>query len=143
MRPKNNTPEPKPKPAQRHQRALSLETLGDLAGGAARVMIDNALDTAVRDTEDRGDDGQKRSVTIVVEMKKFGDGDDGVVSSVTAKPTLPTYRTKPTIGRIQINNGKALMAFSPSAPGTPTRALCPGPLTTTRSTTTRPREATR
>lgn len=48
---------------------LSLETLGDLDGGSARVLINRELQRAVDDLYDRGhEDGKPRKVNITVEL---------------------------------------------------------------------------
>lgn len=39
-----------------HQRTLTLETIGELAGGQAKATINAALRSALRDIEDRGAD---------------------------------------------------------------------------------------
>jgi hypothetical protein len=118
--PRNEQPQPK----HRHQQALTLATLGELAAGQAEVTINAALRAALRDTEDRGADGKPRKVTIEVELKKTGP--DHVVATVKAKTNVPAYQTEPTIGQLQLDNGQALMAFSPSAPDNPDQGRLPG-----------------
>lgn len=100
-----------------HQQTLSLDTLGQLAGGQAKATVNAALRAALRDTEDRGSDKKARKVTIEVELKKIGDS---VSCVIKAKPTLPPYVTDPTIGDLTVGDrGQPEMSFSPVAPDNP------------------------
>lgn len=60
---------------------LNLENLADLDNGTAGIVINSALRSAIRDTEDRGDDRKARKVTIEVNMVKSGD--DHISATVT------------------------------------------------------------
>jgi hypothetical protein len=103
-----------------HQEALTLETLGDLAGGQARAVVNAALRAAVRDLEDRGGDEKPRKVTIEVVIEKVSRDGSGVLAKVKAKTGVPPYETDPTFGDLQTGErGQPEMAFSPSAPENP------------------------
>lgn len=95
-----------------HQVNLSLATLGELAGGQAAAVVDAALRSALRDTEDRGSDKKSRTVTITVVMGKIGTDKVGV--GLKAKTSLPPYVTDDTIGDLSVNDrGNPECAFSP------------------------------
>lgn len=48
---------------------LSCDTIGDLDGGIARLLIDKEIAKAVNDLDDRGEqDGKPRKVNITVEL---------------------------------------------------------------------------
>lgn len=113
----------KPKP---HQRSLTLDTLGQLAGGQAEATINAALRAALRDTEDRGADKKPRKVTIEIELKKVGQ--DNVSATVKAKTSVPPYQTDPTIGELRVSeaNGQPEMAFSGDAPDNPDQPAISG-----------------
>lgn len=103
---------------RRHQQTLTLATLGELAGGEAEAVVNAALRAALRDTEDRGEDKKARKVTIVVELKKVGDGH--VSATLQAKTTLPNYQTNTTIGELKPDErGHPVMNFGPHAPLNP------------------------
>ena len=100
-----------------HQKTLTLETIGELAGGQAKATINAAIRSAMRDVEDRGADKKARKVTIELEFTKLGDS---VSVTVKTKNTVPSYQTDPTIGELTIEgNGQPLMNFSPVAPENP------------------------
>lgn len=97
--------------------SLTLESLPFLADGQAKAAINAALATAIRDTEDRGEDKKKRKVTIELEFEKIGS--ENVSVTVRAKPTIPTYTTKPTIGLLTFDGRNAEMKFSPTSADNP------------------------
>jgi len=102
--------------------ALSVENLADLSAGAAGLVINAAINAALRDTEDRGADKKARKVTIELEMKKIGDS---VAVAVKAKTGLPPYLTEPTIGTLEMDGKKPVMKFNPDAPGNPDQQTLP------------------
>ena len=91
---------------------LALDTLSQLADGQAKATINAALAAAVRDTEDRGDDGKPRKVTGEIELKKLGE--DSITATIKAKTAVPPYVTKPTVGKLRLEGRNAEMVFSPS-----------------------------
>jgi cation transport regulator ChaB len=101
---------------QPHQETLSLDTIESLSDGQAKAVINAALASAIRDTEDRGEDGKERKVTVEIAFKKLGDS---VTVGVKAKVAVPQYVTKPTIGRIVMNGRKPEVAFSPASATNP------------------------
>lgn len=77
---------------------LCLDSLGDLADGSARLIIDRAIQEAVSDTDDRAaDDGKPRKVTIELTLERRGDG--LIEAHVAAQAKLPPRRTASTVGR--------------------------------------------
>lgn len=108
-----------------HQVNLSLETLGDLAGGQAAAVVNAALRSALRDTEDRGSDKKTRKVTIEVVMGKIGTDKVGV--GLKAKTSLPPYVTDDTIGDLGLDvRGNPECAFSPVSGSNPDQDAIPG-----------------
>lgn len=89
---------------------LTLDTLGDLSDGRARVVIDAALKAAFRDVADRGHDGKSRKVVITVEMSKDETG-ELVATDVQAIPKLPPYRTPATMAKIGVEHGEDTLVF--------------------------------
>lgn len=96
---------------------LNLATLGQLSNGAAGLVIDAAMRSAVRDTEDRGNDKKPRKVTIEIELRKLND--ETVSAAVRAKTTLPPYLTEPTIAAIRIDGTDVQAEFNPHAADSP------------------------
>jgi len=99
------------------QRNLSLETLGELDNGAAKVIINAALQRAMQDLDDRGDDGKAREVTLKITMQKI---DGGLVSTkVEAAAKMPSYLTNGTVCRPKVINGQSRLLFQQLAPDDP------------------------
>lgn len=94
---------------------LKLDAIGDLDEGAARLIINAALATAIHDLDDRGADGKPREVTISLKMVRLSEGkSDNVGITVEAAAKLPKYSTPGTIGKIKSRNGVAMLAFQES-----------------------------
>ncbi len=109
-----------------HQKTVTLANLGELAGGQTQAIVDAALRAAVRDTEDRGADGQPRKVTIEVTLKKVGRDGSGVTVGVKAMPKLPPYATDPTFAELGVGDrGQPELNFSPVAPENPDQPPLP------------------
>jgi hypothetical protein len=102
---------------------LSLETLGDLDGGHARAIIDAALQAAVRDLDDRGNDEKPRKVTIEIEMVKK----EGLtLIRATAIPKVPTFSTGVTTGKLSIGpRGQSILGFQELSPDDPDQQALP------------------
>ncbi len=106
------------------KQSLTLDTLGQLAAGQAETIINAALRTALRDTEDRGADKKPRKVTIEVVLEKLGE--DNISSTVKAKVTTPPYQTEPTIGELTPGaRGNPEMMFQPASPNNPSQPELP------------------
>lgn len=99
------------------QVAITCETLGDLDGGAARAIIDAAFREAVRDLEDRGDDGKPRKVVVTVTFETLDNGH--VETRVEAQAKIPQRRTASTIASIRRDQGAARLLFQTDAPDDP------------------------
>jgi len=97
---------------------LTLATLGDLADGAARIIIDAAIRDAIADLEDRGQEDEKPRKAVIT--LTFSMLDNGMVDTkVEAVTKAPARRTPATIGNIRVEGGKAKMIFSQYAPEDP------------------------
>jgi phage protein U len=79
------------------QNKLTLETLGDLDNGAARAQINRAIDAALTDLEERGDDGKPRKVAVTLQLDRTDDGT--VIAQVGAKTVLPPFATSGILRR--------------------------------------------
>lgn len=81
------------------QKSLCLESLGDLDNGAAGLIIDAAIRSALSDLDDRGGDGIARKVEICLSVQCL---DNGLIEAhVEAACRVPKRRTNSTIGRIK------------------------------------------
>lgn len=103
---------------------LKLGSISELAEGQAEAVINSAIDAAVRDTEDRGDDEKPRKVTIELVFMKLNENQ--IAATVKAKTTLPPYATKPTIGNLVSDGRRAEMQFSTASQGNPDQPGLPG-----------------
>jgi hypothetical protein len=92
-----------------HQ-TLTCRTLGDLGEGAAALVIDAALNEAMRDVDDRGhEDGKVRKVQITVELEKLDNGQ--VKASVEAAAMIPKRRTPSTFGNLRFGKTSETSEF--------------------------------
>lgn len=98
------------------QASLTLETLGEVGDGSAGAIINAALNAAVADLEDRGDDKQKRKVTITVTLAKVGEH---MTVNVDAAPKVPAYKSRTTVGTTRTRNGRPVILFQEYAPNEP------------------------
>lgn len=99
------------------QAILNLASLGELAGGAARGIIDAAIDDAVRDIDDRGDDEKPRVVNILLTLQQHENG--VVLADVQAEAKLPKRRTTATLGNVRKNLGVPAVQFQTLSPTNP------------------------
>lgn len=98
---------------------LSLENLGELDGGSAELVINNALRLAVHDLDDRGKDGKPREVNIKVIMTQM---DNGIpIVRVDCGVKVPAFRTAETIGILRRVGDESTVRFQSLAPGEPTQ----------------------
>jgi len=88
------------------------------------VIINAALSAAIRDVEDRGDDGKPRKVVIEVIFEKL-DGSSTVTANVAAKFTAPPYKTKPTVGNLELDGNQWAMSFNPNNAKNPDQKTIP------------------
>lgn len=91
---------------------LNLTTIRDLSNGQAEAVINAAIQQAMRDLDDRGDDKKPRKVSIEMEFKKLSE--DVVTATVKAKTTLPPYVTQPTFGTVGVDGATTHMRFNPN-----------------------------
>ncbi len=102
---------------------LTSDTIGDLDGGLARHIIDHALQAAVSDVEDRGDDGKARKVVVEIEMKKLKNGTVAIVPQV--KTSIPAYRGPGTFADVLGKTGRAQLHFQSHNADRPDQAPLP------------------
>lgn len=88
---------------------LSLDTLGDLADGVVRKMIDRELRRAVEDFSDRAaEDGKPRGVDIHVEI---GHAKGRTYVDVQAAAKIPKLRSPATEIRITADENGEVAAY--------------------------------
>lgn len=102
---------------------LTFKTLGELDHGIAEEIINQALQTAARDIDDRGEDGAARTVTIDVVMKKdLKAAGKPTVVSLKTQAKLPPTQTGGVVTE-SVRNGQGVdlyfQPFSPDAPDQP------------------------
>ena len=89
---------------------LSIDTIGELHDGAARIAINRELAKMFSDLEDRGPEDRKpRTVVITVEAVYAAEGEFFVTAQ--AKANLPPFRTGETRAQIRQVNGQPALAF--------------------------------
>lgn len=93
--------------------SLNSQTIGELDNGLAGAAIDEAINQAMRDVEDRGDDGKPRKVLIELLISKEDSGH--IAIEVTAKTSVPAFRLERTIADIAVDKNRKVKAqFRPS-----------------------------
>jgi hypothetical protein len=86
------------------QKPITLESLGDLDNGRAKLIIDAAIRQAVFDIDDRGDDGKPRQVVITLSLSKLPEH-EAINMGLTAHAKLPPRRTGGTLGLVKAQAG--------------------------------------
>lgn len=81
---------------------LTVDNLGDLDNGSARLAIDDAIARAAKDIDDRGQDGKEREVNIKIRMVRTDAGQGQVVMHVECGTKTPVYRTAGTIANVKV-----------------------------------------
>lgn len=103
--------------------ALTCDTIGDLAGGVARALIDREIMKAVSDLEDRGEeDGKPRKVVISLEMGFQGGL---VITQVAAEAKLPPRRTSNTAADLRRRREGSCLLFQQHDPENPEQNTFP------------------
>jgi hypothetical protein len=103
---------------------LTLESLGDLNMGTARVIVNEEIKRAVLDTEDRGGDEKPRKVVIEVIMTRREDG--LIETEIAAQAKLPPRRAASTTCK-PVHRGKndVNLVFESWSPENPDQAAFP------------------
>lgn len=84
------------------QSQLDIDTIGDLQHGQARFLGNDAINKAVKDTEDRGlEDGKERVVVITLTFVKKNDDDISI--GFSTKVTVPKYQINDTMAQIKMD----------------------------------------
>lgn len=89
---------------------LNWQTLGHLHNGRAGALIDLKLKAALEDCADKPALDKPRTVTITLEMKPTMDeyqNLEAVQVSVSAKASVPTVKTVPTMLKANIESDDA------------------------------------
>jgi len=91
------------------QEILSIDNLGDLSNGAARLMIDREIYKAVADLYDRGnEDGKPRIVSINLEITLKGDI---VLAAVRCGVKLPPMQSGNTVAEVRRRGNEDVLLF--------------------------------
>ncbi len=98
---------------------LTLDTIGELDSGAARVIIDAAIRAAIVDLDDRGEDQKPRKVVITLDLKALDNG--MITASVDAQVKVPARRTASTLGNVRTRDAMPQMMFQTLAPDDPSQ----------------------
>ena len=98
---------------------LSLEQIRHLDGGASGAIIDAAIADAVRDIDDRGEDGKPRTVEIRLNFIKRPNGQVEVEVEAAAK--VPRRRTASTCCNLKSNptGTSPILLFQQYSPADP------------------------
>lgn len=90
---------------------LSCDTLGDLDGGIARLLIDREIEKAVNDLADRGEeDGKPRKINMTIELT-LNRGI--VVGTVAVDAKLPPRVSGGTAMKPRAKAGGSELIFQP------------------------------
>ncbi len=91
------------------QQKLCLETIGEIDGGSAALIIDKAIADAVHDLDDRGEDGKPRQVHILLILQRM---DNGLIEAhVEAEAKAPKRRTASHIAQLKRDGGSSDLLF--------------------------------
>lgn len=102
---------------------LTLDTIGDLDEGRARLAVNRELDRAVADLLDRGtEDGKTRKVVIQLELTTK---EGLIVCQVQAQAKLPPLKSGATAAETGYQKGKEVLAFQELAPHNPDQQTFP------------------
>lgn len=99
------------------QKSLTLASLGDLDGGAARAIIDAAIREALADLDDRGSDLQPRRVDIRLALKQMRGG--LVETTVEVATFVPKRSTAGVIARLSRDACQSHLLFQDGSPDNP------------------------
>ncbi len=99
---------------------LTVDKIGDLAGGLFRTQVNDALATIKADLDDRGNDGKERVLKLTISFKReVARDEDSVVIDPEVIPKLPSYRPMTTIGKVKIQAGEPVLLFQEHVPSNP------------------------
>jgi hypothetical protein len=86
-------------------------------GGSAEAIIDAAINEALADLDDRGDDDKPRRVLIELTLARMKNG--LVEASIKAQSKLPPRQTASTIGNLAKRKDRAVLMFQELSPEDP------------------------
>lgn len=96
---------------------LCADSLGDLKGGIARLLIDREIEVAIADLADRAlEDGKPRKVAITLQLQ-LKDG--MVIADIAAQAKLPARASGMTEARPRVRGGKQELLFQTDVPENP------------------------
>lgn len=95
---------------------LNLNTLGQCSGGQAEKIINAAINKAVADFDDRGQDCKARVVTIEVTIGRDKPEREEAIIDVKAAVKVPPYRTGTTMAAIMDKKGQPVLVFQEHNP---------------------------
>lgn len=93
---------------------ITCDTIGGLDNGLFGRLVDAELDKIVNDLDDRGHDGNKRSLTITIEFgmdMKRDPHSPSVTVDPRVKAKLPDLRSGVTAAKVSTKDGELQMIF--------------------------------
>lgn len=103
---------------------LSAATLAELDYGIGGKVIDAEIAKAIAFLHDRGKDGAKVKVKILLTIQQDGES---YIPSIEAHADVPSLKTGPTIAKMRLDTetGKWALQFQPMAPDNPDQETLP------------------
>jgi hypothetical protein len=95
---------------------LKLETLADVDHGRGAAAVNHVLAIVANDLNERGDDGQERTVTVKLTFKRKKNDAGKYAMQVRASYKLPTLDSAETELSTGYNNGAPVLSFRPETP---------------------------
>lgn len=101
---------------------LKCNKIGALAEGLFGVQVNDALNTIKADLDNRGHDGQVRTLTIKIKFHREvlrGEASASTIIDPEVAPSLPSYRPSSTVGKIKMIAGEPFLLFEELSPENP------------------------
>ena|ERR1700676_5117515 len=88
---------------------LTLDSLGLLDDGRAKIICERAMAEAVSDLEDRGQDGKPRVVNLKITLEQESEDSYSIV--VEAGTKRPGWKTAPHPAKARKQRGETTLVF--------------------------------
>ncbi len=98
---------------------LTMDNIGELGGGRARVAINAGLAQILTDLDQRGSDDKARSLVVKIVAKRV-EGSNDIIMDVQTKITMPSLDSGSTVCKLKVDQrGMASAEFEPDSPDNP------------------------